>query len=73
MNQENRNIELKFNNKFKVNKKGNKKDIILAKDKKINKKKENSKESIFSNNLNLNKTESDYNYQIHPNIEKYLK
>lgn len=73
MNQENRNIELKFNNKFKVNKKGNKKDIILAKDKKINKKKENSKESIFSNNLNLNKTESDYNYQIHPNIVKYFK
>ena len=73
MNQENRIQELKFNTKFKVNKKGNKKDIILAKDKKINKKKENSRESIFTNNLNLNKTESDYNYQIHPNIAKYFK
>ena len=73
MNQENRIQDLKFNSKFKVNKKGNKKDIILAKDKKINKKKENSRESIFTNNLNLNKTESDYNYQIHPNIAKYFK
>ena len=70
---DNQNQELKQNFKYKNIKRMIKKEQIYVKDKKINKKKENSKESIITNNLILNKTESDYNYRFHTNITKYFK
>ena len=65
-----KNRNIKFGNTNKLIKR----DVLYAKDKLIKiktniKKKENSKES----NINLNKTEFNYHYSIHTNINHYFK
>lgn len=67
---DNQNQEFNKNFKYRNIKRMVKKEQIVVKDKKINKKKENSKENL---NTNLNKTEFNYNYNIQTNISKYFK